>query len=60
MKPVPRKKCSRCGRQHSRKGVRYCDPCERVVRAGMEADRYLEDRHIPKRPQGDRVQISQE
>jgi len=30
MKAQPRKTCPRCNRQHSRKGVRFCDPCERA------------------------------
>ena len=55
----PRKQCPRCGKQHSRKGAKYCDPCESAVVKEMEASKYLEDRHLPKRPQGDRVQISQ-
>jgi hypothetical protein len=46
MKPQPRKQCPRCGRQHSRKGVRYCDPCERAVLEEMRLSKYLEDRHI--------------
>jgi len=46
MKPQPRKECPRCNRQHNRKGVRYCDPCERAVREAMQADKYLEDRHM--------------
>ena len=59
MKPQLRKQCPRCNRQHNRKGVRYCDPCERAVIEEMRVSKYLEDRHLPKRPQGDRVQISQ-
>lgn len=46
MKPVYRKNCPRCNRQHSRKGVRYCDPCERAVIEEMRTTKYLEDRHI--------------
>ena len=42
----PRKECPRCNRQHSRKGVRYCDPCENAVIAEMRDTKYLEDRHI--------------
>ena len=45
MKPQPRKQCPRCDRQHSRKGVRYCDPCERAVLEEMRLSKYLEDRH---------------
>jgi hypothetical protein len=46
MKAQPRKQCPRCNRQHSRKGVRFCDPCERAVVKEMEATKYLEDRHM--------------
>jgi hypothetical protein len=42
----PRKQCPRCGKQHSRKGARYCDPCENAVIAEMRASKYLEDRHM--------------
>jgi uncharacterized Zn finger protein (UPF0148 family) len=42
----PRKQCPRCGKPHSRKGARYCDPCENAVIAEMRATKYLEDRHI--------------
>jgi hypothetical protein len=48
MKPQPRKTCPRCNRQHSRKGVRYCDPCERIVIEEMRTSKYLEDRHMNK------------
>jgi hypothetical protein len=48
MKPQPRKQCPRCNRQHSRKGVRYCDPCERAVIEEMRVSKYLEDRHMSK------------
>jgi uncharacterized Zn finger protein (UPF0148 family) len=46
MKPQPRKECPRCGKPHSRKGARYCDPCENAVIAEMRATKYLEDRHM--------------
>ena len=46
MKQPLRKTCPRCNRTHSRKGSRYCDPCERVVIEEMRATKYLEDRHI--------------
>jgi hypothetical protein len=46
MKPQPRKQCPRCNRQHNRKGVRYCDPCENAVIAEMRKTKYLEDRHM--------------
>ncbi len=46
MRTVNRKPCPRCGKDHSRKGFRYCDPCERIVIEEMKQTKYLEDRHL--------------
>jgi hypothetical protein len=46
MRTVYRKQCPRCKKDHSRKGARYCDPCERAVLEEMTLSKYLEDRHI--------------
>jgi hypothetical protein len=58
-KTVYRKPCPRCGDDHSRRGQRYCDPCERIVIKEMAESRYLEDRHIKTKQPNDRLQISQ-
>ena len=59
MRTVYRKQCPRCGKDHSRKGAKYCDPCERIVVKEMHDSNYLEDRHIKNKQPNDRMQISQ-